>query len=205
MSGGGAEWRPRTLELPIRPGTTVPAQCPWGCRLVIGGMTRSWCQDYQSAEFLCLACRALNPEAGRWVQIDPAVQVPEDRVDPTRLQLAVTPPAVRYGVGAIRLRLGSTIFGYVELTLCEVDRRAVLLGLEVEPAHRRRGAGRVLVAAAVARAAGYDWSTVPVGTDPVAVAFAARTRLPGPAPPYACSHQVAAGAVSERARWTRWW
>lgn len=85
------------------------------------------------------------------------------------------------------------------------SRRAVLLDLHVEEKHRRRGAGTTLLAAAVARAPGYTWSTTPIGPDPIAVAFAAHVPLPGSAPAFACTHQVRAGAVGDRASWTRWW
>ncbi|WP_329052977.1 hypothetical protein OG738_09690 [Amycolatopsis sp. NBC_01488] len=122
----------------------------------------------------------LPGRGGRRALLDVALthQVPEDQVEENRLQLVVIPPPVRHGAGTIRLPLGSTIFGQVEITLCELDRRAVLLHLEVELKHRRR---------------------------PLAIAFWARVGVPGPAPAWACSHQIQAGAVPENARWTRWW
>jgi hypothetical protein len=199
--------RRRDLELPIRPGTARPTFCPWGHELAVGGARHSWCQDYGAPEYLCEACHALPDRGGRWATIDPSVtcQVREDQVDETRLQLVVIPPSVPRGTGTILLRHGSTIFGHVQLTLCELDRCAVLLGLEVEPQHRRRGAGRVLVAAAKARGDGYRWSSNPIGTDPVAIAFWGRVGLLGESPSAGCTHQIDAGALPEQARWTPWW
>ena len=206
-AAAGAQRRPRDLELPIRPGTARPTFCPWGHALAVGGVRHSWHQDYAAPEYLCEACHALPDRGGRWAMIDPSItgQVRDDQVDETRLQLVIIPPAVRRGIGTILLRLGSTIFGQIQLTLCELDRCAVLLGLAVEPQHRRRGAGSVLVAAAKARGQGYRWSSNPIGTDPVAIAFWGRVGLVGESRPAACTHQIDAGAVPEQARWTPWW
>ncbi|WP_143104795.1 GNAT family N-acetyltransferase [Amycolatopsis regifaucium] len=74
-------------------------------------------------------------------------------------------------IGFVQLRLGHTIFGEVGFSLCGTDRRALLVHVEVEEKHRRRGAGRVLVAAAVVRAPRCEWTMFPIGEDPVAVAF----------------------------------
>jgi GNAT superfamily N-acetyltransferase len=198
--GAGAQRRHRQLELPIRPGTTRPTSCPWGHELAVGGMRRSWSQDYAAPEYLCEACHALPDRGGRWAVIDPSIsrQAPEDHVDDACLQLVVVPPLVPRGVGAILLRHGATVFGQVRLTLCELDRCAVLVGLAVELAHRRRGAGTVLVAAAKARGNGYRWSSTPIGTDPVAIAFWGRVGLLGEPRPAGCTHQIDVGAVTEQ-------
>ncbi|MGV9366041.1 hypothetical protein [Amycolatopsis sp. NPDC003731] len=54
---------------------------------------------------------------------------------------------------------GAAIYGHVDLSLCPVNRRGMLLGLRVES--RRRGVGRVLARAAAARGAGKTWSANP--------------------------------------------
>jgi GNAT superfamily N-acetyltransferase len=162
-------------------------------------MRRSWCQDYGAPEYLCEACDALPERGGRWAVIDPLItrQVREDQVEDTRLQLVVVPPVVPRGVGAILLLHGATVFGQVRLTLCELDRCAVLVGLAVDLAHRRRGAGTVLVAAAKARGDGYRWSSNPIGTDPVAIAFWSRVGLLGDPQPAWCTHQIKEDELSE--------
>ncbi|MET8848485.1 hypothetical protein [Amycolatopsis sp. NPDC004625] len=88
---------------------------------------------------VCLHCQNQPDGGGRWAPVDPsaAAQVTEDQVQPRRLQLVVVPPAVRAGTGMIQLRWGATIYGQVELSLCPIDRRGLLLGLHVEPRHRR--------------------------------------------------------------------
>ncbi|WP_228694913.1 GNAT family N-acetyltransferase [Amycolatopsis japonica] len=89
--------------------------------------------------------------------------------------------------------------------LCPVDRRAILVHVEVEEKHRRRGAGRVLVNAAVKRGAEFGWSMLPIGRDPVVVAFWARVGAVGPASPHPCTHQGEAKVVPAESRWTKWW
>jgi GNAT superfamily N-acetyltransferase len=153
---------------------------------------------------VCWRCENQPGHGGRWALIDPstAAQVTADQVQPRRLQLVVVPPAVRAGVGLIQLRWGATIYGQVELALCAVDRRGVLLGLHVEPRHRRRGVGRVLARAAAARDGGFSWSANPPH-EPDAAAFWAKVGAPR-APASLCSHQEAAGLTIEP-RWPKWW
>ncbi|SDU53381.1 Acetyltransferase (GNAT) family protein [Amycolatopsis keratiniphila] len=205
MTGANREWR--TLEVPIRPGSGAPKRCPWGHELAVGGVRQGWSQDYRAPEWLCEACHALTGVGGVWAMIDTAVerQVMESGVDEYGLRLVVLPPPVSAGIGAIQLRLGHTVFGEVSLSLCPVDRRAILCHVEVEEKHRRRGAGRVLVHAAMQRAAKFQWSMLPIGRDPVAVAFWARVGAVGPASPHPCTHQVDAKVVPAESRWTKWW
>ncbi|MFE0023354.1 hypothetical protein [Amycolatopsis sp. NPDC059021] len=197
----------RELTVPVRPGTGTPSRCPWGCRLDVGGVRCGWSQDYGTPEYLCEACHALPEHRGRWAQFDTTVtnQVTDARADPAKLQIVVTPPAALAGPGTIELRWGTTIFGHITVALCPIDRCAIFLDLLTETRHRRRGVGRVLVAAARARGSGYRWTSLPRLTDAVATAFWARVGPLGPTPAHACGHHVAAGTVSERYRWTRWW
>ncbi|MGY6658696.1 hypothetical protein ACXIZN_41710 [Amycolatopsis sp. TRM77291] len=205
MTGANRHWR--TLEIPIRPGAGAPARCPWGHDFAIAGVRQSWSQDYRAPEWLCEACYALPGRAGTWAMIDPAParHVTEDQADEYGLRLVLLRPATAAGIGAIQLRLGHTVFGEIRFSLCGIDRRAVLIHVEVEEKHRRRGAGRVLVAAAAARAPRYDWTTLPIGHDPITVAFWARVGAIGPPSPYPCTHQTEQGVVPGESRWTKWW
>ncbi|MDX3187472.1 hypothetical protein PV458_03580 [Streptomyces sp. MN03-5084-2B] len=95
----------------------------------------------------------------------------------------------------------ATIYGQVELSLCPIDRRGLLLGLRVEPRHRRRGVGRVLIKAATARGGEFDVTANPL-EERGAAAFWAKVNTP-PAPASPCSHQEAAGLHVEP-RWPKW-
>ncbi|HET6288799.1 MAG TPA: GNAT family N-acetyltransferase [Amycolatopsis sp.] len=131
--------------------------------------------------------------------IDPAVerQVPEDSVDEYGLRLVVVPPPTPAGIGAVRLCLGHKILGEIRMSLCATDRRAVLVHLHIDEECRRRGAGRVLVAAAEARGIDFNWTMVPIERDPVSIAFWARLGTFGSASasPRPCSHQIEAGVI----------
>ncbi|MEU3770795.1 GNAT family N-acetyltransferase [Amycolatopsis keratiniphila] len=173
----------------------------------MAGVRQGWSQDYRAPEWLCEACYALPGRDGVWALIDPAPsqQATEDQVYEYGLRLVLLRPTTAAGIGAVQLRLGHTIFGEVNFSLCGTDRRAIIVHVEVEEKHRRRGAGSVLVAAAVARADRYDWSMLPIGQDPVAVAFWASIGAVGPTSPYPCTHQVDANVVPAESRWTKWW
>ncbi|GAB3167400.1 hypothetical protein GCM10027258_92690 [Amycolatopsis stemonae] len=208
-AGAGAARAGRYLDVPLwpwaRPVTGpqhLPRRCPAGHRLGPGQLQETPNQDYNLRELVCLHC-ANRPDSGRWALIDPSTdaQVTEDQVQPRSLQLVVVPPAVRAGIGLIQLRWGATIYGQVELSLCPVDRRGLLLGLHVEPRHRRRGVGRVLARAAAARGAGFSWSANPA-EEPDVAAFWARVGAP-PAPANPCSHQEDSGLRIEP-RWPKW-
>ena len=204
-AGAGPARAGRTLDVPLLPGATAPTACPRRHDLQVAGARHGWSQDYHAPEFLCEACHSLPDRGGRWALINPAVsnQVLEDNVTEAWLQLVVCPPPVPAGVGMIQLRWGTTIYGQIALSLCRIERRGLVLSLEVEPRHRRRGVGQLLVAAARTRGAGYDWSSNSIGTDPIVVAFWARIGAPRvPAQP--CSHQAAASVITDH-NWDRWW
>ncbi|MEU3623002.1 GNAT family N-acetyltransferase [Amycolatopsis coloradensis] len=205
MTGANRQWH--TLEVPLRPGTGTPARCPWGHDLAVAGVRQGWSQDYRSPEWTCEACHALSAGSGVWAMIDPgpARQVTEDHVDEYGLRLVLLRPPTAAGIGAIQLRMGHTTFGEIRFSLCGPDRRAVLVSVEVEEKHRRRGAGRILVAAARARATRYHWTMLPLGEDPVAVAFWATVGALGPHNPHPCTHQIDAQVVPAESRWTQWW
>lgn len=206
-SGGAGAIRPgRALDIPLYPGTTAPPACPRGHELLPGRFQLGYTQDYARPEVLCEVCHALPSRAGRWALIDPAItaQVPESEVETAKLLLVVLPPSERAGVGTIQLRWGTTVYGQIQLSLCLVDRAALLVGVHVEQQHRRRGVGTVLVAAARARGHSYRWSANPPATrDPITDAFWARLGAP-PSPARPCSHQQAAG-INLQPRWPRWY
>ncbi|WP_410663463.1 hypothetical protein [Amycolatopsis sp. lyj-84] len=205
MTGANRHWR--SLEVPIRPGTGTPTLCPWGHDLAVAGVRQSWSQDYLTPEWLCEACNALPGRGGVWALVDPSPSrhVSEDQVDEYGLHLVLRRPPTPAGIGSIQLRLGCTTFGEVQLSLCSIDRRAILVHVDIEEKHRRRGAGSVLVAAAAARGSRYEWTTLPIDRDPTSVAFWARTGAPGPAAPRPCTHQLEAKVVPAAARWSKWW
>lgn len=209
-AGAGAARAGRCLDVPLWPwtrpesGPHLPRRCPARHWLRPGQLQEAPNQDYQLNELVCRHCENQPGTGGRWALVDPSVaaQVTEEQVQPRRLQLVVLPPADRAGIGLIQLRWGATIYGQVELSLCPLDRRGLLLGIHVEPQHRRRGVGRVLARAAAARGAGYRWSANPPD-EPDSAAFWARIGPPPPAPAAPCSHQQAAGIHIEP-RWPKW-
>jgi hypothetical protein len=71
------------------------------------------------------------------------------------MELVVFPPMVRAGVGRIELRLRGHRLGDIDLMLCGVGQRGVIEHVRVDPAHRRLGYSRLLVAAARAGARFY--------------------------------------------------
>jgi hypothetical protein len=57
---------------------------------------------------------------------------PDTDLRPDQLQLVVAPPDLLAGTGMMQLWCTSTIYRQVELSLCPVDRRSLLLGLHVK-------------------------------------------------------------------------
>lgn len=94
-------------------------------------------------------------------------------------------------MGQIVLQLRSQQIGGLDLWLCGVDQRGVIGPVRVETAYRRRGFGTVLIAAALARGAGYRWSTTAIAESVTARAFCAAQHWPNGAElgsPFYCSH-----------------
>jgi GNAT superfamily N-acetyltransferase len=172
----------------ILPGTDWPARCPAGHLRELASPNSNYSHAAQLHEYTCGVCRALGNPRARWTAIDPALQYPADAV-PSGLVLVRIPPRRPATPGRIELQLAGACFGAIEVTLCRIEKRAVLEQLLVTEKHRRRGVGRVLVAAALALGAGYDWSMVKPGSSLEARAFWARLGLVcGPATPFYCSH-----------------
>ncbi|KZB82731.1 hypothetical protein AVL48_37570 [Amycolatopsis regifaucium] len=155
---------------------------------------------YGTSSFICTACRdAGGPDAGEWITINPDLphQLRPDQVDGLKISLVVVPPDSPAGAGQIQLVHQGEVYGYIALALCGTCRRAVVQYLEVAEARRRRGVGRVLVAAARARCEGYLVTTAPLGTDPACTRFWAQVGLLGPPRPRPCRCQVDAGITGE--------
>jgi GNAT superfamily N-acetyltransferase len=172
----------------LRPGAAWPARCPAGHLRDLAGPNSGFNHASQLREYSCGVCRELGDPRASWTAIDPALQHPADAV-PRGLALIRIPPRRPATAGRIELRLSGETFGRVEVTLCRIEKRAVLEQLLVAKQHRRRGVGRVLVAAALALGTGYDWSTVKPDSSLEARAFWARLGLVcGPAEPFYCSH-----------------
>ena len=164
--------------VPVRPcpGRSTPTHCPRGHRLAVGGATEGWSHFYDLPLHGCNVCQELTPEAASWCQFDP---------DPARqvlagsreaeagggLCLVVHPPRMRGGVGQIALHLQRHVIGDIDVALCGPCRVGVIEHVRVDPEHRRRGYGRVLVAGALARGSGFQWSTTAVEDTATARAF----------------------------------
>jgi len=172
--------------VPVRPasgsgGAQVPDWCLRGHYLGVGGAGVGWSHFYRLTDITCRVCAALRDPAANWCLLDPARQYPADSAPGQGLVLAVVPPSARGGIGRIELRLARRPVGEVALAACGPCHRAVLVRVLVPDEHRRLGYGRVLIAAALARAPAsrYHWSTVRGPETVAAKAFWAAVRFPG--------------------------
>lgn len=180
--------------IPVRPGSgNDPTRCPWGHDLAIGGCIGSYSHFYYLSEYHCQACKASGRD-GRWALIDPTRQATPDTASNSGLTLVATPPPQRAGVGRIQIRLDRSVLGDIDLSLCPVEQRAVIEHVRVDEQYRRHGFGRVLVAAALARAPHYTWSTTAVTNEHARAFWAAVAPPIAIGEPHWCSHmRIAAG------------
>ncbi len=191
-------------DLVIRPSRSPTAgeRCPWGCDLAVAGVAAGYSHWFGASSFVCEACRATGgPDAGAWITINPGVehQKRPHEVNGLKISLVVLPPEIPAGTGQIQLVHQSQVLGYVALSLCpEGCGRAVVQHLEVATEWRRRGVGRVLVAAARARCErAAITTTAPLPPDPVSTRFWSQVGLLGPPTPRPCRHQLDAGILGE--------
>lgn len=195
------------LERPLGPCWSTPPRlrrCPAGHDVEIGGTASTWAVGLRSLVFHCAVCRGVGAD-GSWIPVDVTRQLTEDEAaGMLALNLVTIPPTVPAGVGQIQLRSSGQLLGRVELSLCPVEQRALLLYIEVDPGYRRHSAGRVLVAAARVRGEGYTWSSAPIDVSPEAMAFWTRINPIGERPVHPCTHQVDAGVVDPAAQPVRW-
>uniref|UniRef100_UPI003F492746 hypothetical protein n=1 Tax=Amycolatopsis sp. CA-290885 TaxID=3239925 RepID=UPI003F492746 len=188
----------------LRPGTEVPARCPeGGHRLGVRGPNNGWSHLLNQHEYMCPICRDLGSTRWSWALVDPAKQCTRATVPQFGLAIVQVPPARPAEAGHLQLVLANgsahpEVLGTATLVLCSIDRRAVLQAVEVPEQRRRRGVGRVLVAAAAALGTGYAWSMRPVpARDLTARAFWARVGPAWDCPPQYCSHQLARGSAAD--------
>jgi GNAT superfamily N-acetyltransferase len=194
--GVGSEFGDRR---PLRPSPRAHTldRCLRGHDLRVAGFTTGWSPGLRLPRQTCEVCWALQDERASWCLVDPAEQHQADTAPAYGLALVRIPPAVpRGGVGQLQLRVDGQVRGDVDVAVCGPCRRAVLEQVRVDPGSRRRGYGRVLVAAALALAPSCTWSTTAVDqADPVACAFWATIDWPGQlgTPAYCSDMQRAAG------------
>lgn len=181
--------------VPVRPATgggsaRVPDRCLRGHHLSVSGAGNGWSHFYDLPDVTCRVCAALGDPVATWCLIDPARQFALPSAPERGLVLVVIPPVERGATGRIELRLSGQAVAEVCLAACGPCRRAVITALDVEAARRRLGYGRVLVAAALARApqARYRWSTAPLPDTVEACAFWSAVGFPGTVgKPHFCS------------------
>lgn len=196
----------RTLALrqdsglvPVLPIADPPEQCPRGHNSKIARALIGYSHIYYANTVTCRVCLELGHEPATWGLIDPAKQTTE----PTGrgLQLVVTAPPVRGGVGRIALHVDHSCLADVDLMICGPCRRAVLEQIRVDEEVRRLGYGRLVVAAALARAPAdqYHWSTTETADSTEARAFWSRVPFPGTLgePIYCSDMRLAAGLTPE--------
>ncbi|HET6502278.1 MAG TPA: GNAT family N-acetyltransferase [Amycolatopsis sp.] len=174
--------------VPVRPAVgdgsaRIPDRCPRGHHLRISGAGSGWSHFYDLPDVTCRVCAALGDTA-TWCLLDPTRQPAAEAAPERGLTLVRFPPARRAGIGRIELQLNGQTVGEVSLAACGPCRRAVLTGIRVDDVpvnYRRLGYGRVLVAAALARApaARYRWSTTALRDTVEARAFWAAVGFPG--------------------------
>jgi GNAT superfamily N-acetyltransferase len=147
----------------------------------------------------CELCWSLGLARSTWFTVDQhEVTLPNQITARGRdrpVVLVARPPAVRAGVGRIELRIRGVVFGWVDVQLCGIERRGVLVRVEVIEQQRRRGVGSVLIDAAFARGPGYTWSMRPLLDTAEVRAFWASLDLPEPVQPgkpFYCSHMLRA-------------
>jgi GNAT superfamily N-acetyltransferase len=121
-----------------------------------------------------------------WAHLDIEIQHAAGAAPVLGLVLVALPPAAGAMTGDVELRLDGTAVATATLTCCLSCRTGTLDYVQVTADYRRLGYGRTLVAAALARAPGYDW-TAPVPANPIAHAFCVRIDLPRSGP--ACAHR----------------
>ncbi len=114
---------------------------------------------------LCVRCWARHQPRARWLVVDHATPIPVEQADQAddrgaRILVVSRRPAVRAGVGRLEVRVRGDVVAVADVQLCGVDHRGVVRHIQVDPAHRRRGFGTLLLDAAQARGPGFHWSTI---------------------------------------------
>jgi GNAT superfamily N-acetyltransferase len=162
--------------VPVRPAPRDirPPRCLRGHDLDIAGTGVGYHHRFALSQLTCNICYELRDERASWCLVDPARHHLADEAPTSGLVLVKIPPTVpRGGVGQLQLRLDGIALADLDLAVCGPCQRAVLENVRVDEQQRRRGYGRVLVAAALTLAppSDYHWSTTSVSDDVVTRAF----------------------------------
>ncbi len=185
--------------MPVLPttDTTLGGSRPRGHDFDVARATIGYSQLYGTYTVSCEVCRELDHEHATWALVDPFAQVAEPGQG---LELVVTPPSTRGGLGQITLHVDRRSIADVDLMICGPCRRAVLEQIRVDQECQRRGFGRLLVAAALARAPidYYYWSTTSLNSSTETRAFWSRVPFSGAlGEPNYCSDMRTAAGMSE--------
>jgi hypothetical protein len=151
------------------------AQCLNGHRLDLAGVTQFFSHALNMHATQCNLCAELKLDRRAWFEVDHREVRGADQVPRFRLgvEFVLYPPRARAGVGEIQVHFERQPVGRIRLQMCGVDRRAVVVRVEVKPSHRRRRLATLLVTCALTRGADYDWSTVAVPDVPEVRSFVA--------------------------------
>lgn len=144
--------------------------CLRGHNLAIAGVRSSYHHWYALTEITCRVCHSLHDPLASWCLVNPTRQHSLDTAPHTGLALVRIPPATRGGIRQLRLWVDGVARADIDVAICGPCKRGVVEHVRTDEQYRRRGYGRVLVAAALSLAppADYRWSTTKVADDPVA-------------------------------------
>lgn len=173
------------------------AECLNGHRLDYAGVTGTFSHGLNMHATLCALCAELHLDRYGWFEVDHTrVRHVDDQAESRPgVEFVIYPPEVRAEVGEIRLLFERKHVARVRVQMCAVERRGVVVHVEVKPSHRRRRMASLLIACALARGHRYHWSTVTVSNTVEARAFCAslmaghHLRL---GEPHYCSHMLQA-------------
>lgn len=134
-------------------------------RLAFAGASSGYHHTLRLSTQLCNRCWTRRRPRHTWLLVDhrtPLTVEQADQPEDRRAQILVVArrPAVRAGVGQLEIRLRDAAVAVADVQLCGVDHRGVVRHIEVDPAHRQRGFGTLLLDAIQARGPSYHWSTV---------------------------------------------
>ncbi|TKG61504.1 GNAT family N-acetyltransferase [Prauserella endophytica] len=142
-----------------------PAHCPRQHPVGSGTVWVGWNARLRLRQLTCRACHAHDPAISTWCIVDPGYQQRRaEQTDGLGVEIVAIPPEHHpAGVGRIEIRLNGRAVGDIDLALCAQCQAGIIEHIRVDPPpHRRRGFGRVLLAAALSRGRGYRWSTTAI-------------------------------------------
>ncbi|MQA11735.1 MAG: hypothetical protein GEU98_24935 [Pseudonocardiaceae bacterium] len=174
------------VDTPVRPTTNpraeYPARCLRGHQMQVAGTQAGWSVLDHTETRTCRLCSCLRDPRATWSLVDVTKQQLGDTgLHGGHIRLEVFPPAVRGGVGRIQLRRYGRVVGDVDMAACGPCGRAVLEHIRVDEDCRRRGYGRVLLAATLVRAPAsqFTWSTTKLADSVEVQAFWSVVEFPG--------------------------